>query len=208
MPLPRDLSWLPGESSAAGEGQVSYPAFVDQWNWAKIHRERSCLDPSQEATFWKLLFWMTQQSHLPRCWSLPEGKADLVVGSLIHYLEVRHQPWEAAFWLECNLTLQLLRKISSMPCCCFVKAIPWQQSLEEKAKQANTLCLRSWPTDVFPSQAGKAAVTKALFIRRTRWSLAPFRNTSFHSFFHPLFHKYQIPFSFRDDLTDTKVNKH
>lgn len=54
MPLPRDLSWLPGESSAAGEGQVSYPAFVNQWNWAKIHRERSCLDPSQEATFWKL----------------------------------------------------------------------------------------------------------------------------------------------------------
>lgn len=113
----------------------------------------------------------------------------LLLRSITHYLEVRHQPWEAFFWVEYFLTFLFLREFSSLPFLCFVKDCMWQQGLEEKTEQANMLSLRAWPEGAFHFQAGKAAAITTFFTR-THWYLSPFRDIPFP----PLFHRYQTPF--------------
>lgn len=178
-------TWARGQSRARG-GQVSHPAFADWGRWAAVLREKSCLDTREGIMFWKLLSeWVS------RAVSQGTGACQreeqivllffslLLLRSIIHYLEVRHQPWEAFFWVEYFLTFLFLRKFSSLPCFCFVKACMWQRGLEEKTEQANTLSLQAWPKGAFPFQAGKAAAITTLFIR-THWNLSPFRDISFH----------------------------
>lgn len=114
-----------------------------------------------------------------------------VLRSIIHHLEVRHQPWKAVFWGEYFLTFLFLR--NSLPCCCFVKASLWQQCLEEKAEKANTLPTQAWATDVFPFQASKAAATKALLLQNNTLKSLSLRRHSL-PLLSSLFHRYQMSF--------------
>lgn len=144
--------------------------------------------------FWKLLSeWVSRAvSQGTRACQREEQIVlffSLLLRSITHYLEVRHQPWEAFFWVEYFLTFLFLRKFSSLPCLCFVKACMWQQGLEEKTEQANMLSLQAWPEGTFHFQAGKAAAVTTLSIR-TRWCLSLFIDIPFP----PLFHRYQTPF--------------
>lgn len=87
---------------------------------------------------------MSQQSHLPRHWSLPGGRAYSVIGSSA--VEVDYSPfWSTSPALgSCFLRRILLdfsfpTKTSSLPCCCFVKISLWQQGLEEEAEDQHVI---------------------------------------------------------------------
>lgn len=138
----------------------------------------------------KTAFRMSQQSRLPRRWSLPDGRADSFVGFFFpSAVEVDYSPsWSTSPALgSCFLSSILLDfSISEeffQPALLLFCADLWEQGLEEKTEQANTSSLQACPTDAFPFQAGKA--TTAVFIRRTHWNLSPFRDTPFC--FSPLF---------------------
>lgn len=191
-------TWARGQSRAGG-GQVPQPAFADWGRWAAVPREKSCLDTREGVVFWKLLSeWVSRAVSQGTGACQREEQIVLLFFSLLllrsitHYLEVRHQPWEAFFWVEYFLTFLFLRKFSSLPCFCFVKACMWQQGLEEKTEQANMLSLQAWPEGAFHFQAGKAAAIATLFIR-THWPLSLQRRPLL-LLSSLLCHKYQTPF--------------